>query len=131
LGKNQKTADNFNRLRLRKSGEVLETNNSDIDTVLKHHCQLQEELAEHFLNMTMHLKHNVTAAGQVVKEDRRIIERVHTTADKNLTQMELESARLADFVNASCDLWLWVLLFVVLVSFICMVLFIRLFPKRY
>lgn len=118
-------------LRFRKPIESSEKDNTNIDAVLKHHYEVQEDLADQFLTMTMHLKHNVTAAGQVVKEDRRIIERVHTTAEKNLSQLEIESERLADFVNASCDLWLWFLLLIVFITFICMVLFMRLFPKRY
>lgn len=57
---------------MRKSGDVLETQNADIDAVLKHHYQMQEQLADQFLNMTISLKQNVAAAGQVVRDDNKV-----------------------------------------------------------
>jgi hypothetical protein len=50
----------------------LETGSSDIDAVLKHHHDMQEQLAEQFLNLAKNLKENATAAGSVIKEDKQV-----------------------------------------------------------
>jgi len=56
-------------LRQRKRTQSTE---EDIDTVLKHHNEVQEKLAEEMVHLARNLKENARAAGRVVQEDTKV-----------------------------------------------------------
>ncbi len=54
---------------------VTETgDNEDIDTVIRHHHELQEKIAEEMLYLTHNMKDHATAASRVIKEDNKVNE---------------------------------------------------------
>ena len=51
-------------------------------------------------------------------------------ADINKDKLKIESGRLEEHVNKSCNWWIWIMLAAVCITFVWMVVFMRLFPKR-
>lgn len=45
---------------------------ADVDTLLRHHNQMQEKLAEEMVYLARSLKENVKAAGRVVRDDKEV-----------------------------------------------------------
>merc|ERR1712018_161251 len=101
----------------------------DLDTVLKHHNQLQEKLADEMLNLARNLKDNATVANRIVKDDNTRLNETTQMADSNFGKLKVESDRLETHVNKSCNWWIWIMLALVGITFIWMVLFMRMFPK--
>jgi SNARE protein 1 len=111
------------------SQTVTGSTGGDIDDVIRHHHDAQERLADEFLAMTRSLKENATIAGNVVRDDSRALERVNLQTDANFDTLKAESARLVKHAYGSSDCWIWFMLFYVCVTFIGMVLFMRIFTK--
>ena len=90
----------------------------------------QEKIAEEMLSMARSLKESTSAAGQVVRDDTRRIQASSRLADRNLDKLETQSKRLEAHVKKCCDWWVWISLLCVCVTFIMMVLFMKLFKKK-
>ncbi|XP_067664336.1 vesicle transport protein USE1-like [Haliotis asinina] len=105
------------------------TKDQDIDTVLQHHHQIQEKLAEEMLVIAQGLKHNVTVSGKIVQDDIKKVTDSTRLAETNLGKLKTESERLQAHTKA-CSWWIWVMLVVVIITFCWMVLLMRLFPKK-
>ncbi|BFY97864.1 hypothetical protein BsWGS_00904 [Bradybaena similaris] len=100
----------------------------DINTILQHHHRMQEKLAEEMLLHAQALKQNITDAGRVVRQDTRKIVDSQRLADINMSKLKVESERLEAHTK-SCSWWVWVMLVIVIMTFISMVLFMRIFSK--
>ncbi|XP_041361229.1 vesicle transport protein USE1-like [Gigantopelta aegis] len=101
----------------------------DIDTVLQHHHQMQEKLADEMLALARGLKQNVADAGRIVKDDVKKISDSTRLADTNTGKLKVESERLEAHTK-TCSWWIWIMLLVVVATFIWMILFMKLFPKK-
>jgi hypothetical protein len=51
-------------------------------------------------------------------------------AEKNSDNLSQVSSNLSDRVSRSCNCWIWLMVFLIMVIFIMMVLFMKLFPKK-
>lgn len=58
------------------------------------------------------------------------LEKASNLADKNTNNLKNNNDRLSDFVKRSCQYWLWIIALFVSITFIMVVLFIKIFPKR-
>ena len=61
-------------MRQRHVGGVNSSSNveEDIDTVLRHHNQMQDQLADEMVQLARNLKDNARLAGSIVKEDTHV-----------------------------------------------------------
>ena len=91
---------------------------------------MQEKLADEMLSLARNLKDNATAANRIVKDDNAKLEQTTKVADKNYGKLKVESERLEVHVAKSCNIWMWLMLLLVAVTFIWMILFMKMFPKR-
>ncbi|XP_005092050.1 vesicle transport protein USE1 [Aplysia californica] len=123
LGTN-KSQEGGDGLRHRGKGQEEE----DINTILQHHHKLQEKLAEDMLMHTRALKQNMTEANRVVRDDTKKLSDSTRLADTNLSKLKVESERLEAHTK-TCSWWIWLMLVIVIITFISMVLFMRLFSK--
>ncbi|KAI0208635.1 Vesicle transport protein USE1 [Lamellibrachia satsuma] len=123
-------------LRLRKSTSSDTTNSpqggvgDDIDTVLKHHHEVQEKLVEGMLHLVTDLKENAKVIGKIAQDDTSKLSSSSKMADVNYDKLKVESSRLEAHVKKSFNCWIWVMLIVVCVTFVWMVIFMKMFPKR-
>ena len=51
-------------------------------------------------------------------------------ADVNYDKLKVEGSRLEAHVKKSFNCWIWVMLILVCVTFVWMVIFMKMFPKR-
>lgn len=61
-----------------------------------------------------------------------ILQRLHDSAklaDSNYSKLKVESERLEGFTK-SCNWWIWIMLIVVTLTFMWMILFMRMFSKK-
>ncbi|XP_059140015.1 vesicle transport protein USE1-like [Physella acuta] len=111
-----------------KSGHKPASEEDDLNTIMHHHHRLQEKLAEELLFHTQALGRNISDAGRVVREDTKKIAESTQLADVNMSKLKVESERLEAHTK-TCSWWIWVMLVLVMVTFVCMVLFMRIFSK--
>ncbi|KAH9520127.1 SNAP receptor use1 [Bulinus truncatus] len=116
--------DDDSNVRLRKRNQ----DEDDINVILQHHHKVQERLAEEMLLHTRTLRQNVTDAGRVVRDDTKKITESTQLADVNMSKLKVESERLEAHTK-TCSWWIWVMLLIVVITFISMVLFMRIFSK--
>jgi len=103
----------------------------DFELVMKRHQKMQEKAAEEMLALTRNLKEQSLIAKNVITKDKETLERSTAQTDTNAARLGVEQQRLTEFSARSCRCWLWMMLAVVCVTFMGMVVFIRLFGKKY
>lgn len=118
-------------LRKRPTGDKRETKDGSIDTVLQHHQNMQENIAEEMIKMAQSLKHTSVRASNIIKEDSKTLENSTKLADNNFEKLRKESEGLEELTQTPCSMWLWIMIITVCVVFMWMIMFIRLFPKKY
>ncbi|RWS05168.1 vesicle transport protein USE1-like protein [Dinothrombium tinctorium] len=102
----------------------------DVDAMLRHQQSVQEKCAEEMLVLTRNLKENALMAKHIIKKDIECLENSAKLAGKNFDNLRQSSDIVSDFVKRSCQYWLWIMLALVSLTFLWMVVFIRLFPKK-
>ncbi|MGH0168653.1 UNVERIFIED_CONTAM: hypothetical protein FKN15_001097 [Acipenser sinensis] len=102
---------------------------TELDTVLQHHHNIQEKLAEEMLSLARNLKNNSLAAQNVIKLDNQTLTQSMRMADVNFEKLKTESERLEQHTKKSVNWLLWIMLIIVCFIFISMILFIRIFPR--
>ena len=104
--------------------------NNDLDDLLQAHHTAQEKVAEEMLSLTKSLKEQTRVAGEIVRKDTVTIERSNQLAEANSAKLQVESERLSEHTGSACRCWVWFLLAIVCVTFIAMVMVMKIFRKR-
>ena len=102
----------------------------DTDLVIKYHHDMQEKVAAEMVSLAHNLKSNLKVANEIIRKDVEVLEGTSRHAETSLSGLKQNSDRLTDFVRRSCQYWLWISLFLVCMTFLWIVVFIRMFPKR-
>ncbi|GFS02365.1 unconventional SNARE in the ER 1 homolog [Elysia marginata] len=126
----QSEDDDLSYLRHRRKFQEEKENEeeADIDTILQHHHKIQEKLAEEMLQHTRALKFNITEAGEIIKKDTKTVIDSHSLAEANMDKLKKESERLEAHTK-TCSWWIWLMLLFVVITFLGMIPFMRLFSK--
>ena len=104
--------------------------NNELDELLQAHHTAQEKVAEEMLSLTKSLKEQTRVAGEIVRKDTVTIERSNQLAEANSAKLQVESERLSEHTGSACRCWVWFLLAIVCVTFIAMVMVMKIFRKR-
>lgn len=115
---------------LRKRFDKTDGNKNDADLVLNFHHEMQEKVASEMITLARNLKENLYLANEIIKKDVEILDDSARVAEVNTSGLRTNSDRLSEFVRRSCQYWLWISLGLVCFTFLWIVVFIRLFPKR-
>ncbi|OWF34595.1 Vesicle transport protein USE1 [Mizuhopecten yessoensis] len=91
---------------------------------------MQERLADEMLMLTRNLKDSVRDSGRIVKEDSKKVMETTKLADVNYNKLAAVSEKVEKHTKG-CDWCMWVMLAVVIMMFLFMIMFIRLFPKKH
>ena len=102
----------------------------DGDVVLNFNKEMQEKVAEEMVALTRNLKENLHISNDIIKKDTQVLEGTGSIADDNSINLRSNSNKLEGIVSRSCQYWLWISLALVCFSFLGMVVFIRIFPKK-
>ena len=65
-----------------EGGDARSTPEEDVDTLLRHHNELQDKIAEEMLYYAHSLKENARAAGRIVQEDNRVSGQVGRSSER-------------------------------------------------
>jgi UPI00017B43E1 related cluster len=115
-------------IRKRMSSSLNES--SDIEAVYSHHLSLQEKAAQDMIKFTQNLKENCVMANTMIKQDTGTFETASRLADNNFNNLRSNNDQITEFVKRSCQYWLWIMLGLVSLTFLCMLIFIRIFTKK-
>jgi len=102
-----------------------------MNELLKYHQSMQQRIADHMLDLTKDLKAQVTVAGQIVRKDTEVLEKSSQIVDSNQATLKGATETLETYNKRACKCWIWFVLVLVCSTFIGMVLFMRLFRKKY
>ncbi|CAN8029327.1 unnamed protein product, partial [Ixodes persulcatus] len=107
------------------------TAGEDFDAVLRYHNSMQEKIAEEMVSLAQNLKQNALLAGHIVKKDTETVQKNVLATDQNYQRLQDEQNRLEEHIRRSCSCWIWLMLGIVCIVFLQMVVFMRIFPKRF
>eukprot|EP00088_Acartia_fossae_P057430 TRINITY_DN669_c0_g1_i6.p1 TRINITY_DN669_c0_g1~~TRINITY_DN669_c0_g1_i6.p1 ORF type:complete len:262 (-),score=44.02 TRINITY_DN669_c0_g1_i6:141-926(-) len=103
----------------------------DFDKLLAMHRDEQEKIAEEMISMTHRLKEQSLVAQSIIKEDTDRADKINKKADENLAKLENEGGRISKLASRwNCRCWIWLAMFIVLLTFVGMVLLMKLFKKK-
>jgi len=106
-----------------------DTTSEDFDTVIRYHQNAQEKLADEMLALARNMKENSLIASSIVKKDIETIEKSTKLTDQNYSKLKVESENLEQHTQKACNWWIWLMLVTVCLTFINMVIFMKIFPK--
>lgn len=109
---------------------TLEEPENDYDAMLKYHQRMQEKVAEEMVGFARSLKETSLLAGSIIRKDTEVIEKSNKFTDQNYDRLKVESGRLDQHTKKTCNLWIWMMLVGVCASFMWMIMFMKMFPKK-
>jgi len=119
-------------MRKRKTGsERDQIENNDVDALLKYQNSVQEKVAEDMVILAQNLKQNCHVSNEIIKRDTDTLEHSAVIANSNYDSLRTNTDVISDFVKRSCQYWLWIMLALVSITFLWIVVFIRMFPKTH
>merc|ERR1712226_1328201 len=103
---------------------------TNLDKILAEHKDQQERVAEEMIALTRNLKEQSVAAGAMLRKDTVRLEQTSENADSNLAKLTEETLRVSEFSSRGCRCWIWLMMLLVVLTFLGMVLTMRLFRKK-
>jgi len=102
-----------------------------LDKILADHRDQQEKVAEEMIKLTQSLKEQSAAAGTIIRGDTTRLEQSSMLAENNLDKLSVEAKRVDEFsARGNCRCWIWLMMGIVVLTFVGMVLMMRLFSKK-
>ena len=101
----------------------------DLDGALRNHNEMQEKLAEEMIYLARNLRENASVAGKIVRDDTKVMTASSKIADSSHGKLLTESKRLETQIKKSFNCWIWIMLVLVCVTFVWMVIFMKMVPK--
>jgi len=103
----------------------------DFDKLLAMHRKEQENIADEMLGMTKKLKEQSLVAQTIIKEDTERADKINRKADENLAKLDNEGGRISKLAARwNCRCWIWLAMLIVILTFVGMVLLMKLFKKK-
>ena len=102
-----------------------------MDKIVGQHRKIQEHQLGQLVGLVRDLKESASDANLMVKGDNQVLNQANVDASKNMEDLSRQKKRLDDAVARSSTLWLWILIGLVVASFIGMIVFMKIFRKRY
>lgn len=133
LNGDQETNDGLRNRFVLKKDEPNKTSEGkqDESAILGETMLIQAEAAADMLDFTKNLKEFAIKSSQVIRKDCETIESATNVADVNSSGLKKSSDRLSEFVRRSCQLWIWIMLGLTAFAFLWMVLFMKIFTKKF
>lgn len=98
-------------------------NNNDDD------ADVNEDITQNLLELTNNIRESMRSAQQIIQRDNETLSRVSTGADAVSVKMQTNTDKLGEFIRKGCQGLIWLALVCVTLTFLMMVVFIRLNPK--
>lgn len=114
---------------LRKRNPLKEGSGEQSEAV-KYIRDNQEKITEHMLSLTRNLKEQTETANKIIKKDTEMMSRSSGMTDRNINALNKETEKLEDHSRNAWKCWMWMMIVFVIVTFIGMVLFMKIVKKR-
>eukprot|EP00117_Sycon_ciliatum_P024605 scpid102746/ scgid5360/ Vesicle transport protein USE1; USE1-like protein len=102
----------------------------DLEGTMQVHRQKQEEIAEDMVQLARTLKLSQRRAKDTIEEDTRTLQKSADKAQESGDKLRTETGRIQQHTRKSCSYWTWIMIICVAITFIAMVIFIRIVPKK-
>jgi len=102
-----------------------------LDKILADHRDQQEKVAEEMIKLTQDMKKQSEIAGTIIRGDTGMLEQSSMMAENNLDKLGVETKKVEEFSSrGNCRCWIWLMMGIVVLTFVGMVLMMRLFSKK-
>jgi unconventional SNARE in the endoplasmic reticulum protein 1 len=91
----------------------------DMNQASKYYGDMQEKIAEDMLSLTRSLKEQTQTANKIIRKDTELVAKSSRLSEKNMDTLGAESQRLQDHSKRACKCWMWLMIGLVMVIFIC------------
>ncbi|XP_013118700.1 vesicle transport protein USE1 [Stomoxys calcitrans] len=108
----------------------LEESSGDQSEAVKFIRDNQEKITEHMLSLTRNLKEQTETANKIIKKDTEMMSRSAGMTDRNISALNKETEKLEDHSRNAWKCWMWLMIIFVIVTFIAMVLFMKIVKKK-
>ncbi|XP_037719455.1 vesicle transport protein USE1 isoform X1 [Drosophila subpulchrella] len=113
------------------SGTTVQTPSGDnMNEAAKYYTNAQEKITEHMLSLTRNLKEQTETANRIIRRDTEVVSRSTGMADRNINSLGKEAEKLEQHSKKAYKCWLWLMIVFVIVTFIGMVLFMKIMKKK-
>ncbi|XP_017053179.1 LOW QUALITY PROTEIN: vesicle transport protein USE1 [Drosophila ficusphila] len=106
------------------------TSGENMNEAAKYYTNAQEKITEHMLSLTRNLKEQTETANKIIRRDTEIVSRSAGMADRNINSLGKEAEKLEQHSKKAYKCWLWLMIVFVIVTFIGMVLFMKIMKKK-
>jgi len=103
---------------------------ADFEGLMRAQHEVQEQTAEEMLELARALKEQSLAAHEIIKKDITTLTKTDELADRNTERLGIETERLAEHTKRACRCWIWFIMLVVSITFVAMVMVMKVFRKR-
>ncbi|KAH8288074.1 hypothetical protein KR018_011511 [Drosophila ironensis] len=118
-------------LRRRRAPEEAANASADnMNEAAKYYTNAQEKITEHMLSLTRNLKEQTETANRIIRKDTEVVSRSSGMAERNLNSLSKEADKLEQHSKKAYKCWLWLMIVFVIVTFIGMVLFMKIMKKK-
>lgn len=117
-------------LRRRKPLEEGTVASGEQSEAVKYIRENQEMITEHMLSLTRNLREQTETANRIIKKDTEMVSRSAGMADRNIGALNKETEKLEDHSRNAWKCWMWLMIVFVIVTFIVMVLFMKIVKKK-
>ncbi|XP_016956290.1 vesicle transport protein USE1 [Drosophila biarmipes] len=109
---------------------VQATSGDNMNEAAKYYTNAQEKITEHMLSLTRNLKEQTETANRIIRRDTEVVSRSTGMADRNINSLGKEAEKLEQHSKKAYKCWLWLMIVFVIVTFIGMVLFMKIMKKK-
>ncbi|KAH8379616.1 hypothetical protein KR009_006057 [Drosophila setifemur] len=106
------------------------TPGENMDEAAKYYTNAQEKITEHMLSLTRNLKEQTETANRIIRRDTEVVSRSSGMAERNINSLGKEAEKLEQHSKKAYKCWLWLMIVFVIVTFIGMVLFMKIMKKK-
>ncbi|XP_050686337.1 vesicle transport protein USE1-like isoform X3 [Eriocheir sinensis] len=118
-------------VRFRSQSTVADITADDFHAQLLSDEQKREKMVEDMIIMAREWKEQSKIANKIIRKDIDNVDRASKVADSNQDNLKVEASRLSEYNKRACNFWIWIMIIFVCFMFMSMVMFIRIFPRRY
>ncbi|KAL9905390.1 vesicle transport protein USE1 isoform X2 [Glossina fuscipes] len=108
----------------------LQNDSGEQSEAVKYMRENQKKITEHMLSLTRNLKQQTVTANQIIKKDTEMVSHSSGMADRNIGALNKETEKLEDHSRNAWKCWMWMMITFVIVTFIGMVLFMKIVKKK-
>ncbi|XP_075162631.1 vesicle transport protein Use1 [Haematobia irritans] len=108
----------------------MEDSSGDQSEAVKYIRDNQEKITEHMLSLTRNLREQTETANKIIKKDTEMMSRSSGMTDRNISALNKETEKLEDHSRNAWKCWMWLMIIFVIVTFIAMVLFMKIVKKK-